>query len=109
MLRNLYGQPDTSKWPAAALDSMIDRAGFQDIGILGPPSYPNSNPYSTAKKQLGKMLFFDARLSASGQIACASCHNPELCWTDNLKCSLGHNCQTRKRNAINIINSVFAY
>jgi cytochrome c peroxidase len=109
VLRNLYGQPDTSKWPAAALDSMIDRAGFQDIGILGPPSYPNSNPYSTAKKQLGKMLFFDARLSASGQIACASCHNPELGWTDNLTRSFGHNRQTSKRNAMTIMNSGFAH
>lgn len=108
-LREIYAQPDASKWPAPQLDSLVDRSTFQDIGVLGKPQYPDSNPYSTAKKQLGKMLFFDARLSASGQIACASCHNPELGWTDNLTRSFGHKRQTGKRNAMTIMNSAFAH
>jgi cytochrome c peroxidase len=33
--------------------------------------------------ELGERLFFDARLSAAGKFACATCHVPERNWTDN--------------------------
>ena len=39
--------------------------------------------------ELGTRLFFDERLSASGQVACASCHVPERNWTDNLSRGVG--------------------
>ncbi len=108
-LRGIYAQPDASKWPAPQLDSLVDRNTFEDIGLLKEVTFPENNPYSSAKKELGKMLFFDARLSKSGQIACASCHNPELAWTDNSTRSFGHNRQTGKRNSMPIINSAYAH
>jgi cytochrome c peroxidase len=108
-LRQLYAQPDTNKWPAPTLDSLIDKSTFKDIGTLGEAKHPEDNPYSKAKKQLGKMLFFDARLSETGQIACASCHNPELAWTDNITRSLGHDRQNNKRNSMTIKNVAFAH
>ncbi|ERJ20901.1 Methylamine utilization protein [Salinisphaera shabanensis E1L3A] len=46
------------------------------------PDFPANNPFSEAKAALGKRLFFDPRLSASNQIACASCHDPSLGWAD---------------------------
>ncbi|NQX86722.1 MAG: cytochrome-c peroxidase [Flavobacteriaceae bacterium] len=107
-LRTLYSQPDASKWPKPHLDSRIDTTTFEDIGLLGDVIYPENNPYSKAKKQLGKFLFFDARLSATGQIACASCHNPELAWTDNITRSFGHNRQTNNRNSMTIKNVGYA-
>ena len=90
------------------MDSLIDKSDFEDIGLLGEVKYPEDNPYSKEKRQLGKLLFFDGRLSASGQIACASCHNPELAWTDNVTHSFGHKRQTNKRNAMTIKNVAFA-
>ena len=39
--------------------------------------------------ELGSRLFFDERLSASGQLACANCHVPERNWTDNLRRGVG--------------------
>ena len=39
--------------------------------------------------ELGTRLFFDQRLSSSGQLACASCHVPERNWTDNLTRGVG--------------------
>ena len=51
--------------------------------------YPAEDPYSEAKAKLGKMLFFDPILSGSGQIACASCHNPGLSFTDGLRHGIG--------------------
>ncbi|PQJ76792.1 cytochrome-c peroxidase [Polaribacter glomeratus] len=103
-LRKLYSQPDASKWPKPHLDSLIDKATFKDIGVLPEVEYPIDNPYSNEKKQLGKTLFFDPRLSKSGQIACASCHNPELGWTDNSTRSFGHDRQTGSRNSMTILN-----
>ena len=44
--------------------------------------FPKDNPLSEAKQQLGKTLFFDPRISRSGVMSCATCHNPSLGWTD---------------------------
>lgn len=107
-LRKLYSGGDASKWPAAELHESIDKSKFEDIGVLPAVPYPDYNPYSKEKEALGKILFFDPRLSLSGQIACASCHNPELGWTDNLTRSFGHDRQTGKRNSMTILNSAYA-
>lgn len=107
-LRKIYSGGDASKWPAAELHESIDKSKFQDIGVLPAVPYPDYNPYSKEKESLGKILFFDPRLSKSGQIACASCHNPELGWTDNLTRSFGHDRQTGKRNSMTILNSAYA-
>ena len=107
-LRKLYSSGDPTKWPAPELDKSIDKKAFQDIGVLSAVPYPAYNPYSKEKESLGKILFFDPRLSRSGQIACASCHNPELGWTDNLTRSFGHDRQTGKRNSMTILNSAYA-
>ncbi|RMG54599.1 MAG: cytochrome-c peroxidase [Bacteroidetes bacterium] len=107
-LREAYSSGDPGRWPAAELLPAVDRESFTDIGPLPEVSYPADNPFSPAKKKLGKLLFFDPRLSGSDQIACASCHNPELGWTDNLTRSFGHDRQTGKRNAMTIQNVAFA-
>src|SRR5713101_4382955 len=44
--------------------------------------YPKENPYSEAKFNLGRMLFFDPILSGPQTRSCASCHNPKLAWAD---------------------------
>ena len=108
-LKALYSSGDESKWPKAQLDSLVDKSTFQDIGELPDVIHPDYNPYSVEKAKLGKTLFFDPRLSVSGQIACASCHNPELGWTDNLTRSFGHDRQTGGRNSMTILNSAFAH
>jgi cytochrome c peroxidase len=51
---------------------------------------PDSNPITPDKVALGRMLFFEVRLSGSGVISCATCHNPELAWGDGLAKGLGH-------------------
>jgi cytochrome c peroxidase len=53
------------------------------------------------------MLFFDPRLSASGQIACANCHDPQLGWGDGRRVSFGHDRQLGGRNAMTIFNTAF--
>lgn len=107
-LREAYGSGDPAQWPAAKIHPLVDRTQFEDIGPLPPVEFPADNPYSREKVALGKKLFFDPRLSGSGQIACASCHDPELAWADGRTRAFGHNRQTGRRNAMTILNVAYA-
>ena len=51
--------------------------------------FPENNPYTDEKYDLGHKLFFDPRLSGSGAISCATCHNPGLGWEDGLATGIG--------------------
>ena len=108
-LKAVYSSGDISTWPEPNLDSLIDKNLFEDLGPLPKVAFPEMNPYSKEKAKLGKTLFFDPRLSFSGQIACASCHNPELAWTDNSTRAFGHNRNSGGRNSMTILNSGFAH
>ena len=58
-----------------------------------------------ALSELGKKLYFDPRLSASGFISCNSCHNLSMGGTDNLKTSIGHKWQQGPINSPTVLNS----
>jgi len=68
---------------------------------------PADNPMSTAKTELGKQLYFDPALSASGHFSCNSCHNLGTGGVDNQKASIGHHWQRGGRNAPTVLNSGF--
>ena len=102
-LKKLYSSGQMN-WPKPELDDS-EKEGFQDIGHLPETVYPSDNLYTKEKEILGKTLFFDPRLSSSKQIACASCHDPELAWTDNKTLAFGHDRQVGARNAMTIMNS----
>ena len=63
------------------------------------------NPLSDAKVELGKMLYYDPRLSLSGFISCNSCHNLATYGVDNLPTSLGHRWAVGPRNAPTVLNA----
>ena len=46
--------------------------------------YPDDNPYSKAKVELGRKLFFDTALSGDGSRSCATCHAPVSGWQDGV-------------------------
>ncbi|WP_172915240.1 cytochrome-c peroxidase [Capnocytophaga canimorsus] len=102
-LRADYSSGDYSRWEKPFIDSIV-AVDFEDIGILPPMKFPADNPFSQAKRELGKILFFDPRLSSSKQIACASCHDSELGWADGRTVSFGHDRKTGTRNSMSIIN-----
>ena len=52
--------------------------------VLGPMPVPAWNPQTPDKIELGKLLFFDKRLSADNTMACATCHDPTRGWSDGL-------------------------
>lgn len=65
------------------------------------------NRITKEKIELGKALFFDPRLSASGVFSCNSCHNLATGGDDNLETSIGHGWQKGPRNSPTAFNSVF--
>ncbi len=69
--------------------------------------YPADNLPSKEKELLGKTLFFDPRLSGSGWISCATCHNPGLSWSDGLPKSLGEGMKTLDRRTPTLLNIAF--
>jgi cytochrome c peroxidase len=71
------------------------------------PPIPENNTMTPVKIELGKMLFFDPRLSSSGVISCATCHNPVFAFTDRLSRALGHNHQVGPRNTPTALNAAF--
>lgn len=74
---------------------------------LPPVPIPADNPPTAESIDLGRKLFYDARLSADDTISCATCHNPALSFTDGLPGSMGIGKQIGRRNAPTIINSAY--
>ena len=75
---------------------------------LDPVRFPDDNPQTPEKIALGKQLFFDPRLSADGTISCASCHNPELGWSNGLSFAFGIRGQTGGRSAPTVLNAAYS-
>ena len=69
-------------------------------------SYPAHNPYSEAKEELGRKLFYDPRLSGNPARTCAACHHPGLGWADGMPRVLG-NQQGLGRHTPTLINIAY--
>lgn len=91
---------DPANWPPFEVDEQVKAI---ELGPL--PPLPAVEWHTEAAEDLGKLLFFDPRLSKSGQIACASCHDPNLGWTDGKRFSFGHDRRLGKRNAMTLLNA----
>jgi cytochrome c peroxidase len=68
---------------------------------------PRDNPQTPEKIALGEKLFFDGRLSANGTVACASCHDPRLAFTDGRPVSVGIGNRAGQRNAPTVLNALY--
>lgn len=82
-----------------------------DQNFLNPIYYGNvgGNKLEPKKVELGRLLFYDPILSATNKMACASCHKPELAFTDGLaRSKASDGVHTILRNAPTLINSVFS-
>jgi cytochrome c peroxidase len=69
--------------------------------------FPASAPYSPQMATLGKMLFFDARLSGSHNISCASCHNPSFGYEMPVEGSIGNANSRLPRQAPTLLNAAW--
>lgn len=71
---------------------------------LPPVYYPDDNLYSKERADLGRLLYFDTRLSSDGTVSCATCHAPEHAFTDGAPVSTGIKGQKGGRSAPTVIN-----
>jgi cytochrome c peroxidase len=71
------------------------------------PAVPLDNPMSAGKAALGRRLFFDTRLSSTGNYACASCHRPALAFTDGRARAQGATGEAVRRGAMTLTNVAY--
>lgn len=92
---------------AGAADDLRTRADRMFDPVPHKVPKVKDNAVTGEKIELGRMLFFDPRLSASGVISCNTCHNLGTGGDDNLPTSVGHGWQKGPRNAPTVLNAVF--
>lgn len=99
-------------WPTAAPAEPIPaglletaRAIFKPVPAETPAL--KDNVVTAERAELGRLLFFEPRLSQSGLISCFTCHNLGMGGDDNLSVSVGHGWQRGPRNAPTVLNAVF--
>lgn len=84
--------------------AQVDKKSFM---LPDQVAAPADNQLTPERVELGKMLFFDPRLSKSNWISCATCHNPALGWSDGLPTAIGHGMQVLERATPTILNSAY--
>ena len=71
------------------------------------PIVPADNPMSARKVELGRRLFYDARLSANGAASCASCHQQQRAFTDGRSRAVGATGALHPRSAMSLANVAY--
>ncbi len=89
-------------WPPFEVDAGVHAV---ELGELQPPAKVS---WQTKEiERLGRILFFDPRLSGSQQIACANCHESQLGWTDGREVAFGHDRLSGRRNTMTLLNVAY--
>src|SRR5271170_4963373 len=91
---------DAAPAPAPEIDGM--KLSFRLPDTI---PFPADNPYTPEKAWLGRMLFNDPRLSRSGEVACATCHNPGFGYGDGKAQSIAKALDPRVRRSPSIVGS----
>ncbi|MCC6419714.1 MAG: di-heme enzyme [Gemmataceae bacterium] len=99
-------------YPAAAQATPPSPAGAADpyAGLpswLPRPVIPADNPLTAEKVELGRRLFYDTRLSITGQLACATCHHQDRAFTDGLPLAVGATGEVHPRNSMTLTNVAY--
>ncbi|ETW96772.1 MAG: hypothetical protein ETSY1_25255 [Candidatus Entotheonella factor] len=93
----------------ALIPSLVLAAGDPDIdpplAPLGAVPVPPDNPITPEKVELGKLLFFDPKLTGDASLSCASCHRPDHGWGYNEAISRGYPGTVHWRNSQTVVNT----
>lgn len=91
--------------PLLAAESLMTQAKnlFEPL----PSVQAQSAKVASDSVELGKMLYFDPRLSASWLVSCNTCHQVGMGGVDSQETSIGHGWSKGPRNAPTVLNSVF--
>jgi cytochrome c peroxidase len=77
------------------------------FGVLPAEAANAVNPITDAKVELGRLLYFDTRISKSQQISCNTCHHLDKFGVDHEATSAGHKGQRGARNSPSVYNAAF--
>jgi cytochrome c peroxidase len=99
---------ETTPAPVTRPEEVVEEIEYPPLDVLPPVSFPPDNPYSDEKAELGKLLYFDTRMSGDGSISCNSCHPAsDGSWGIASPISFGYPGSTHWRNASTIINVAY--
>src|SRR5262245_9381162 len=92
-------------------DGVALRQGVEQLApALGLDEYvfaPEDNRPTPDKVEIGRLLFFDRRLSGDGRVSCASCHQPDRAFSDVSAFSRGVHTRRGTRNAPALVNRAY--
>ncbi len=93
--------------PVHAVESDTELMGRAKaiLGTLPAAMTSPENPITPEKVTLGRMLFWEPRISVDGIVSCAKCHHFGLYGTDGLRKAIGNNCKLNPRNAPTVLNA----
>jgi cytochrome c peroxidase len=93
----------------AAVGAVSQREYVRNLppGFPQPP-VPADNPMSHEKAELGRYLFYDARLSVNGRQSCATCHRQALAFTDGRARAVGATGEIHPRGSMSLVNIAYA-
>jgi len=100
-------EPPVATPAARPADELAGGLAKAPLGLPAVP-VPADNPMTAEKIELGKMLYFDKRLSKDGTISCATCHDPKMAWAEHEPTSKGIGGQFGQRNSPTVINAAYA-
>lgn len=83
-------------------------ANFEERWVKALDTTPSNNLTTDAGAALGRVLFYDTRMSASGTVSCGSCHRQEYAFAEPAAVSQGHEGRRGDRNAMSLINLRFS-
>lgn len=86
-------------------DEDLLKQANQIFGQLPKAIVSEKNPITLEKVKLGKILFYETRISVDRTVSCARCHPIGLYAADGLKKSIGNNCKINLRNAPTLFNA----
>lgn len=98
-----------TKLPLVVLMALLPIAAVAEVKLepLGEPPIPLDNKQSPEKVELGKLLFFDGRLSGDTSSPCSACHIPTQGWAFPDDLSMGYPGTVHWRNSQTIINAAY--
>jgi cytochrome c peroxidase len=101
LILNTYGcSESTSSQPGPLVDTLAVPPGFP------PMPFPAYNPYSSAKSELGRWLFYEPMLSRDNNIpSCSHCMKQEHSFSDDIAVSAGNDNEPEYRNTMSTTNS----
>jgi cytochrome c peroxidase len=70
---------------------------------------PADNKITPERVELGKLLYFDTRLSRDNTVSCATCHHPDMGWSDNTAKAIGVDGRQGPRNSPTVLNTAYQF